>query len=245
MSGGLDGLMEAVFPVIPGWDVAGVVAALGPDTPEFAIGDEVIAYARKDTVGAGTFAELVAVPAVAVARKPASLTFEQAAGLPLAGGTALRTLDALEVSEGDVVLDPRRGRWRRRLRGPDRGGAGRPGDRNGVGGQPRLPARAGCRAGRVRRRGRRPHPDPRPGRGGRGRRLRGWSAGDQPGGPGRRRPAGVRRRSGRDRARRTLDLGATRRCRDRAAGRPGRRGQADRRGGADLRAGRGRRRRSR
>lgn len=104
MTGGLDGLMDAVFPVIPGWDVAGVVVGLGPDTPEFAVGDEVIAYARKDTVGAGTFAELVAVPAVSVARKPTSLTFEQAAGLPLAGGTALRTLDALEVSDGDTVL---------------------------------------------------------------------------------------------------------------------------------------------
>lgn len=104
MAGGLDNLMEAVFPVIPGWDVAGVVVAVGPDTPEFAIGDEVIAYARKDTVGAGTFAELVAVPAVAVARKPASLSIEQAAGLPLAGGTALRTLDALGVSAGDTVL---------------------------------------------------------------------------------------------------------------------------------------------
>ncbi len=104
MTGGLDGLMDAVFPVIPGWDVAGVVVGLGPDTPEFAVGDEVIAYARKDTVGAGTFAELVAVPVASVARKPASLSFEQAAGLPLAGGTALRTLEALEVSAGDTVL---------------------------------------------------------------------------------------------------------------------------------------------
>jgi NADPH:quinone reductase-like Zn-dependent oxidoreductase len=104
MAGGLEGLMDAVFPVIPGWDVAGTVVAVGLDTPEFAIGDEVMAYARKDTVGAGTFAELVAVPAVAVARKPASLSFEQAAGLPLAGGTALRTLDALQVSAGDTVL---------------------------------------------------------------------------------------------------------------------------------------------
>ena len=46
MAGGLDGLLDAVFPVIPGWDVAGTVVALGPDTPEFAVGDEVIAYAR-------------------------------------------------------------------------------------------------------------------------------------------------------------------------------------------------------
>jgi NADPH:quinone reductase-like Zn-dependent oxidoreductase len=92
MAGYLDGLMDAFFPVIPGWDVAGIVRAVGPDTPEFAVGDEVYAYARKDSVHAGTFAELVAVPATSVARKPASLSFEQAGGLPLAGLTALRTL---------------------------------------------------------------------------------------------------------------------------------------------------------
>jgi NADPH:quinone reductase-like Zn-dependent oxidoreductase len=104
MAGGLDGLMDAVFPVIPGWDVAGTVVAVGLDAAEFAIGDEVLAYARKDTVHGGTFAEQVAVPVWSVARKPASLSWEQAGGLPLAGGTALRTLDVLEVGEGDTVL---------------------------------------------------------------------------------------------------------------------------------------------
>lgn len=104
MAGGLDPLFDAVFPVIPGWDVAGVVVGLGLDTPEFAVGDEVIAYARKDVLHAGSFAEQMAIPAGAVARKPASLSWEQAAGLPLAGGTALRTLDALGVTEGDTVL---------------------------------------------------------------------------------------------------------------------------------------------
>ncbi|GAB3487128.1 NADP-dependent oxidoreductase [Flexivirga sp.] len=98
MAGYLDGLMDAVFPVIPGWDVAGVVRAVGPDTPEFAAGDEVYAYARKDSVHAGTFAELVAVPATSVAHKPASLSFEQAGGLPLAGLTALRALEATGIS---------------------------------------------------------------------------------------------------------------------------------------------------
>ncbi len=38
------------------WDVAGTVIGLGFDTPEFAIGDEVVAYARKDVLGGGTFA---------------------------------------------------------------------------------------------------------------------------------------------------------------------------------------------
>lgn len=104
MTGGLDGMMDAVFPVIPGWDVAGVVRGRGPDTPEFADGDEVMSYARKDVVGAGTFAQYVAVAADDVARRPASLDWNQAGGLPLVGMTAQRSLDRLEVGPGDVLL---------------------------------------------------------------------------------------------------------------------------------------------
>ncbi|TDD68850.1 NADP-dependent oxidoreductase [Actinomadura darangshiensis] len=104
MTGGLDGMMDAVFPVIPGWDVAGVVRAVGPDTPEFGPGDEVMSYARKDVVGAGTFAQYVAVSADHVARRPASLDWHQAGGLPLAGMTAQRALDRLDVGPDDVLL---------------------------------------------------------------------------------------------------------------------------------------------
>ncbi|MCQ9162848.1 NADP-dependent oxidoreductase [Arthrobacter sp. STN4] len=104
MAGYLDPIMDVVFPVVPGWDVAGVVEAVGLDTPEFAVGDEVYSYGRRDTVHGGTFAEFVALPAAAVARKPASLGWEQAAGLPLTGLTALRTLDALRIGAGDVLL---------------------------------------------------------------------------------------------------------------------------------------------
>ncbi|MGA6203890.1 NADP-dependent oxidoreductase [Nocardia testacea] len=104
MSGALDGLIDAIFPVIPGWDVAGIVVEKGTDTPEFEVGDEVLAYARKDVLQDGTFAELVAVPAARVARKPADLPWEQAGALPLAGGTALRTLDLLGVTGEDTVL---------------------------------------------------------------------------------------------------------------------------------------------
>ncbi|MEU8140115.1 NADP-dependent oxidoreductase [Streptodolium elevatio] len=104
MTGGLDAMMDAVFPVIPGWDVAGVVVARGPDTPDFEVGDEVMAYARKDMVHGGTYAELVAVNAWSAARKPAGLDWPAAAGLPLAGMTAQRTLERLEAGPGDVVL---------------------------------------------------------------------------------------------------------------------------------------------
>ncbi len=104
MSGGLDGLMDAVFPVVPGWDVAGVVESVGIDTPEFEAGDEVVSYARKDVVHGGTFAELVTMSVRGVARKPAAMSWDQAGGLPLTGLTALQTLDRLGVSASDTVL---------------------------------------------------------------------------------------------------------------------------------------------
>lgn len=104
MSGGLDALMDAHFPVVPGWDVAGTVDEVGIDVPEFDKGDEVIAYARRDALGAGTFAEYVTVRAEAAARRPASATWEESAGLPLAGLTALQVLDRLGVEEGTRVL---------------------------------------------------------------------------------------------------------------------------------------------
>ncbi|PYI69679.1 alcohol dehydrogenase [Arthrobacter livingstonensis] len=104
MAGYLDPIMDVTFPVVPGWDVAGVVEAVGLDTPEFAVGDEVYSYGRRDTIHGGTFAEFVALPAGAVSRKPASLNWEQAAGLPLTGLTALRTLDGLQIRTGDTLL---------------------------------------------------------------------------------------------------------------------------------------------
>lgn len=104
MSGGLDALMDAVFPVVPGWDVAGVVETVGIDAPEFSIGDEVVAYARKDVLHGGTFAELVTMSVRGVAHKPAALSWDEAGGLPLAGLTALQTLDRLGVSAQDTLL---------------------------------------------------------------------------------------------------------------------------------------------
>lgn len=104
MSGGLDAMMETYFPVVPGWDVAGTVEKLGIDVPEFAVGDEVYAYARKDFVHGGTFAEYVTVPVRALARKPRSLSWSEAGGVPLAGLTAYQSLVRLGVEDGSTVL---------------------------------------------------------------------------------------------------------------------------------------------
>ncbi|GAA4379763.1 NADP-dependent oxidoreductase [Paeniglutamicibacter cryotolerans] len=104
MAGGLDPIMDVHFPAVPGWDVAGVVEAVGFDTPEFSPGDEVYSYGRRDSVGEGTFAQYVVLPAGIVAHKPAELDWEHAAALPLAGLTAQRTLDALGLGAGDTLL---------------------------------------------------------------------------------------------------------------------------------------------
>ena len=104
MAGGLDEMLDVFFPVIPGWDVSGTVEAVGPDVPEFVPGDRVAAYARKDFVQGGTYAEYVSVAATSVAHVPPEVSVEAAAGLPLAGLTALRSLEALKLTADDTLL---------------------------------------------------------------------------------------------------------------------------------------------
>jgi len=102
--GYLRGLMDVHFPAVPAWDVSGTVVKAGLDTPELQVGDEVLAYARKDVVQDGTLAEYVAVPVRTAAKKPAGLSFEEAAALPLAGLTALQSIRRAGLAEGQTVL---------------------------------------------------------------------------------------------------------------------------------------------
>ena len=84
---------------IRGKDFAGHVEALGPGVDRFRVGDEVFGEAD------GAFAEYVSAPDGAADPKPANLTFEQAAAVPLAGSTALMGLrDAAPVQPGQRVL---------------------------------------------------------------------------------------------------------------------------------------------
>jgi NADPH:quinone reductase-like Zn-dependent oxidoreductase len=104
--GYLQGAYPHHLPVIPGWDVAGVVEAVGPAVRTgVQVGDEVYGYVRRDDVAFGTTAELVPAPERTVTAKPTSLSFEEAAAVPLAGMTAYQALtEALEVGSGDRVL---------------------------------------------------------------------------------------------------------------------------------------------
>lgn len=102
--GYLDGVFPSHFPLVPGWDVAGVVERVGPAVTEFSPGDEVVAYDREDHIQNGTYAEFTAAPVRTVARKPQTATWAQAGGLPLVGLTAHQLLEALDLRQGETVL---------------------------------------------------------------------------------------------------------------------------------------------
>ena len=98
-------LMESWFPVVPGWDVAGIVERVGAGVVEFQPGDEVIGYVHQEILHSGTYAELVSVPVERLCRKPKDVAWGEAAALPLAGLTAHRAvIDTLGVSKADTVL---------------------------------------------------------------------------------------------------------------------------------------------
>jgi NADPH:quinone reductase-like Zn-dependent oxidoreductase len=93
----------AKLPMPVGMEVAGVVAEITPGaagyTGPLTVGDEVIVT----NISAG-YADQVLAMAADVGHKPASLSFEQAAGLLLAGGTAWHLLTKTQVGTGDTVL---------------------------------------------------------------------------------------------------------------------------------------------
>jgi len=85
-----------------GIDVAGTVRAVGSDVTEFQPGDEV--FGDTFQAGWGGFAEYVTVAENRIVRKPANLTFEAAAAVPLAAYTALQGLRKGKIQSGQKVL---------------------------------------------------------------------------------------------------------------------------------------------
>ena len=83
---------------VRGMDVAGTVEAVGKNVTRFQIGDEVFG------TGDGSFAEYATCREDKLARKPANLTFEQAAAVPTSACTALQALTAGQIGSGQQVL---------------------------------------------------------------------------------------------------------------------------------------------
>jgi NADPH:quinone reductase-like Zn-dependent oxidoreductase len=89
--------------IIPGSDVAGVVEAVGKSATQFKVGDAVFGDLTES--GWGTFAEYACARESALAHKPANISFEDAAAVPMAGVTALQGLrDKGGIQRGQRVL---------------------------------------------------------------------------------------------------------------------------------------------
>lgn len=92
------------LPAILGYDVSGVVEAIGEGVKDFKVGDEVY-YAIAIFDGAGGNAEYHVANESIVAKKPANLSHQEAASVPVAGGTAWAALiDKADIRLGETVL---------------------------------------------------------------------------------------------------------------------------------------------
>ncbi len=93
------------FPIILGWDLAGMVVETGHSARRFKPGDEVFAYCRRPVIQKGTYAEYVALPESYIAAGPKGLSFEESASIPLAGLTAYQALyDAAKIKPGESIV---------------------------------------------------------------------------------------------------------------------------------------------
>ncbi|MGV9265978.1 NADP-dependent oxidoreductase [Kitasatospora sp. NPDC003701] len=99
-SGAMAELFPVTFPHVTGYELAGVVEAVGAGVTRWAPGDEVLG----PTDGGGGYAEHALLDAGKVVRKPAALGWEQAAAIPVAAETAWRSLALLDVERGGTLL---------------------------------------------------------------------------------------------------------------------------------------------
>jgi NADPH:quinone reductase-like Zn-dependent oxidoreductase len=99
-SGALHHLFPATFPSGQGSDLAGVVAELGPGVSGFMVGDEVIGFSLRRS----SHAEYVTVPANQLTPRPASVPWEVAGSLFVAGVTAYAAVRAVHRVPGDTVV---------------------------------------------------------------------------------------------------------------------------------------------
>jgi NADPH:quinone reductase-like Zn-dependent oxidoreductase len=96
-------LIKYQRPFTLGHDLSGVITEVGADVRGFKVGDEV--YARPRDLHIGAFAEQIAIDADDIALKPASLSFEEAAAVPLVALAAWQALvDVADVQPGQKVL---------------------------------------------------------------------------------------------------------------------------------------------
>jgi len=92
------------FPLIPCGDFTGTIDALGAGVDGFAVGDSVFGVTGRMVLGEGTLAELTTATTGTIARRPAAVSEIEAAALPLAGVSALQSVEAVAPKADDVVV---------------------------------------------------------------------------------------------------------------------------------------------
>ena len=94
-----------VFPIIPGWDFAGVVEERGHGARRFETGDGVYGYARRTVYQYGTYAEYTVLPECFIAGKHSRISFQEAAAVRLAGLPPYQSLfQAAGLSDGREIV---------------------------------------------------------------------------------------------------------------------------------------------
>ena len=102
-AGLLNGSVQHKLPLIPGWDVSGVVDEVGAGVSRFKKGEEV--FAMSDPTRDGAYADYIAVREAAVAMKPKSLHHVRAAATPVSALAAWRSLfDLGQLQSGQRIL---------------------------------------------------------------------------------------------------------------------------------------------
>src|SRR3954451_6958434 len=101
--GALAGAFPYHFPVVLGWDAAGVVEQVGPAVTWFKPGDAVYGYCRRHELEIGTYAEYTTVPEGYLAHMPPVLSFEAAGAMPLAVLTGHQGLERIGLRGGESI----------------------------------------------------------------------------------------------------------------------------------------------
>ncbi len=94
---------EVRYPYPIGIEAAGIIDAVGEAVTRFAVGDRVMFVSSMQPKG-GVWAEFAAVAETTLIRIPDELDFVRAAALPVAGGTALRSMHLLDLGAGDALF---------------------------------------------------------------------------------------------------------------------------------------------
>ncbi|HEY2331722.1 MAG TPA: NADP-dependent oxidoreductase [Acidimicrobiales bacterium] len=98
-AGHLKAFMPLELPAVLGREASGVVESVGDGVTNFAAGDEVFGNTPH-----GSFAEYAVLTAASTGHKPAAVSFNDAASLPVGGGTAYDAVQQIGPKDGDILL---------------------------------------------------------------------------------------------------------------------------------------------